>query len=105
MPNSAQRRGVLYDPAALIETWCAALSGAAPKLLRDLFAFGREVTRAEIAADLGIQPRGGHWNAGWKELRDNGLVTMNGERAQLSELFRSDEVSATRDAGLKKAHF
>ena len=77
------------DPAALVDTWSAALSGAAPKLLRTLFAFKRPVTRTAVAEDLGIQPRGGHWNAGWKELRDNGLVVVEGDTARLSELFRA----------------
>ena len=77
------------DPAALVETWGRVLSGAAPKILRFLFESDpKGLTRSAIAAGLGMQPRGGHWNAGWKELRDNELVEIDGDVARLPDLFR-----------------
>lgn len=75
------------DTAALVETWAGALSGAAPKILRLLFANPIVRDRAEVARRLGMQPRGGHWNAGWKELRDNEIVTLDGEKVTLSPIF------------------
>ena len=81
------------DPAALVDTWSAALDGAAPKILRFLHvagaADGVTITREVVANRLGMQPRGGHWNAAWKQLRDNGLVALTGDVAELSDLFRS----------------
>lgn len=80
--------GEAHDPAALVETWAAALSGAAPKILRFLFDSGGAHPRDDIALHLGMQPRGGHWNTAWKELRDNAIVTIDGNIARLTELFR-----------------
>lgn len=88
--------GLPPSPAEILEKWSAVLSGAAPKILRFLFdhqpapGFERHA-REEIAAELGMQPRGGHWNAAWKELRDNGLVEVDGPRARLNpEIFAAD---------------
>lgn len=85
--------GAPPSPAEIVEKWSAVLSGAAPKILRLMFdhqpapGFERHA-REEIAAELGMQPRGGHWNAAWKELRDNGLVEVDGPRARLNpEIF------------------
>jgi hypothetical protein len=75
------------DPAALVEQWAGMLSGAAPKILRHLFHVGGTASRESIARDLGMQPRGGHWSAAWKELRDNEILTVNGDTAELTELF------------------
>ncbi len=75
------------DPATVVEMWATALSGAAPRILRFLFSSGGEHPRDDIALHLGMQPRGGHWNAAWKELRDNGIVTINGDIARLTDLF------------------
>ncbi|KRE15655.1 hypothetical protein ASE66_12480 [Bosea sp. Root483D1] len=74
------------DPAAVVDMWASALSGAAPKILRRLFETGGAAERTAIAADLGMKPQGGHWNAGWKELRDNHVVRIEGQRATLTEL-------------------
>lgn len=76
------------DPAELVAMWSGSLAGAAPKILRNLFENG-PADREQIAARLDMQPRGGHWNAAWKELRDNGIVEMDGSVARLSELFRA----------------
>ncbi|MGE0289312.1 MAG: ATP-binding protein [Bradyrhizobium sp.] len=85
---SAAAPAARHDPTALVDMWAGALSGAAPKVLRYLFESGGEADRTTVAADLGMQPRGGHWNAAWKELRDNGIVAISGQTAQLTELFR-----------------
>jgi hypothetical protein len=84
------------DPAALVELWAASLSGAAPKILRSLFQAKGRLPRSAIADRLGMQPRGGHWNAAWKELRDNEIVSLDGDVATLTELFR------VRDEALKE---
>ena len=76
------------NPAALVEMWAGALSGAAPKILRDIFQQGGTVFRSSVATRLGMQPRGGHWNSAWKELRENGIViTDAADRAVLTSLF------------------
>ncbi|MCX5495421.1 hypothetical protein OSH11_11945 [Kaistia dalseonensis] len=75
--------------AEVVDIWAGVLSGAAPKILRFLFGetsdgLGtRQGSREWIAEQLGMQPRGGHWNAAWKELRDNGLVEINGTTVRL----------------------
>lgn len=75
------------NPAALVDLWAGSLSGAAPKILRLLFERG-PMTRERIADELGMQPRGGHWNAAWKELRDNNIVSIESGTVQLTEMFR-----------------
>lgn len=85
--TSATSRPPTADPAALVDLWAANLSGAAPKILRHLFVAGRQ-TREQVGEALGLQPRGGHWNAAWKELRDNGIVEEAGGVVCLTDLFR-----------------
>lgn len=85
---SATARTLAIEPAAVVEMWAGVLSGAAPKVLRALFDLGGRCERGFVAANLGMQPRGGHWNAAWKELRDNGIVTVEGDVATLTELFQ-----------------
>ncbi|GLK86635.1 DUF853 family protein [Ancylobacter defluvii] len=84
---SAAAGPAISDPATMVDLWAAALSGAAPKVLRALFEMGGTATRPAVAERLGMQPRGGHWNAAWKELRDNSIVTVAGDMAELTELF------------------
>jgi hypothetical protein len=84
---SAAAPTVTSDPAALIEQWAGVLSGAAPRILRHLFHSGGREARLSVAMALGMQPRGGHWNAAWKELRENCIVTVSGDTASLTELF------------------
>lgn len=76
------------DAAALVALWANVLSGAAPKILRELFRLGGHARREDIATNLGMQPSGGHWNSAWKELRDNAIVTVSSDGARLTELFR-----------------
>ena len=87
MSPSAGAPAAVNDSAAMVELWAAALAGAAPKILRTLFDMGGFASRAAVAERLGMQPRGGHWNAAWKELRDNTIVTVAGDMAELTELF------------------
>ena len=87
---SADAQAPSDDPIHLVETWSAMLPGAAAKILRDLFANGGSSRREIIAERLGMQPRGGHWNAGWKELRDNDIVRVEGDVARLTELFQPE---------------
>ena len=89
---SAGAKPEIRDPAALVGQWAGVLKGAAPKILRFLFkTLPRPGTvlmsREDIAHQLGMEPRGGHWNTGWKEMRDNGLVIVEGGSARLSDLF------------------
>ncbi|MCP1852891.1 MULTISPECIES: helicase HerA domain-containing protein [unclassified Bradyrhizobium] len=86
-PSSGAVTGSI-PPAELVEMWCRSLSGAAPNILRTIYANGGTMTQAEVAEVLGVQPRGGHWNSGWKELRDNDVLTVRGGTAELTELFR-----------------
>ncbi|MDR6953849.1 hypothetical protein J2X65_003212 [Ancylobacter sp. 3268] len=84
---SAKAGPATSDPAAMVDLWASALSGAAPKVLRALFEMGGTAARSAVAERLGMQPRGGHWNAAWKELRDNSIVSVEGDTARLTELF------------------
>lgn len=83
---SADAAAFEHDPKAVVDMWAANLSGAAPKILLHLFANGPQ-SRDDIAHALGMQPRGGHWNAAWKELRDNDIVTITGSLVRLTEIF------------------
>ncbi|MEY9248373.1 hypothetical protein [Bradyrhizobium elkanii] len=86
-PSKAAVTGSI-PPAELVEMWCRSLSGAAPNILRTIYANGGTMSQAKVAEVLGVQPRGGHWNSGWKELRDNDVLTVRGGTAELTELFR-----------------
>ncbi|WP_027578406.1 DUF87 domain-containing protein [Bradyrhizobium sp. Ai1a-2] len=86
-PSSAAVTGSI-PPAELVELWCGSLSGAAPKFLRTIFENGGVMSQAKVADVLDMQPRGGHWNSGWKELRDNDVLTIRNGIAELTELFR-----------------
>lgn len=91
---SASATAPVHDPAALVEMWASVLSGAAPRILRLLHQHGGESTRERVAAALGLAPRGGHWNAAWKALRDNGIIAESGSLIRLTELFRQGSVDA-----------
>lgn len=94
---SADAGAPVSDPAALVEQWCASLSGAAPRILRALFDHAKTIrTKSAVAECLALKPVGGHWNAAWKELRDNEIVTVTGDHVELTELFKPS--STTRKA-------
>lgn len=76
------------DPAANVRMWKGVLSACAPQILQYLFDHGGEASTDEVARGLGLQPRGGHWLTGWKQLRDNDIVSVSGGVATLTELFR-----------------
>jgi hypothetical protein len=48
----------------------------------------REV--ADLAAELGNKPSGGHWNSGIAVLRNNGLIEIDGKRYRAAPLFRGE---------------
>ena len=85
---SAEASQPVDDPAGLVAIWREQLRGAAPKILEALFHAGGSAHRSAIAETLGMKPSGGHWNSGWKELRDNDVVRLAGDVATLTELFR-----------------
>lgn len=84
---SADASEPILDPEENVKIWTSVLSGAAPAILEDLFAVGGSSTKQNIADRLGLVPKGGHWNTGWKQLRDNGIVSLSGDVATLTELF------------------
>lgn len=78
------------DPAAHVEIWAAVLTGAAPRILRQIF-LDSCTTRAAVAQALSLQPRGGHWNAAWKELRSNSLIQEAGDQVSLAAMFQREK--------------
>lgn len=94
---SASAKPAVIDRAGLVDIWAADLSGAAPRILRHLAGFG-PATRQAIAVALSMQPRGGHWNAGWKELRDNALVVDEAGTVRLADVFEV-RPAAMRETG------
>jgi hypothetical protein len=76
-PSGNARTGKIGQ-SAIVEMWAKVLRGAAPKILRTIADSRTPISRESIATLLNMQPRGGHWNAAWKELRDNNLVEEAG---------------------------
>ncbi|MEJ0015674.1 MAG: DUF87 domain-containing protein [Acetobacteraceae bacterium] len=72
------------SPAEIRAMWCARLPAPAPQMVGALAAHG-SMTVTELAARLGKQPRGGHWNGGMAVLRNNGLVTVAGQVVTLAK--------------------
>lgn len=70
--------------------WIARLPSPADTMLRylcDGTTNGRWVGRADMAQDLGKQPRGGHWNNGLATLRRNHLIEEAGDRVRAAEIL------------------
>lgn len=84
-------RPEIRDPAALVDTWAAAVGGPGAKILRHLFEDGGVATKHDIGLALGITTRGGHWNAGVKALRDNDVIKVDGDVLTLTELFQPED--------------
>lgn len=63
-------------PQYLRNQWKAILGGRAAQII-DLLA-GAPLTKQAVATHLNCAPHGGHWNAAWKALRDNGLIAESG---------------------------
>lgn len=78
------------DPAALVSEWAQALGGAAAKILTQVFKDGGHASIGPVGNRLGMQTRGGHWNAGLKALRDNNIATVAGGTITLTELFQPE---------------
>lgn len=78
----------IVDRDALVEKWASVLSGGAPRILRAIASVKRTPRhKANIAQELGLEPRGGHWNSAWKQLRDNKLIVDDGTFVRLSDVF------------------
>jgi hypothetical protein len=69
-------------PRELLESWKKILPSRAADIL-GLLAEG-ETSRVEIARRLGLAPSGGNWNSLWKVLKDNELVSVSGNRAEIA---------------------
>ena len=77
------------SPAEVLAMWKTKLPAPAPQMLDHLSAMGEHgATRDDMAAALGKQPRGGHWNNGMSLLRNNGLVEEVGGRLRLVSILR-----------------
>lgn len=77
------------SPAEVLAMWKAKLPAPAPQMLDHLSAMDeRGSTRDDMAAALGKQPRGGHWNNGMSLLRNNGLIEEVGGRIRLVDILR-----------------
>lgn len=74
--------------AEVRDMWCGRLPSPAPAMIRELARIGRPVTPAELAAELGKEPRGGHWNSGVAVLRNNGLIHAEAGTLRLAEDLR-----------------
>jgi hypothetical protein len=58
-------------------------------MLRALVNCGeRYVAPQDLAAMLGKQPTGGHWNSGLATLRHNGLIEANGKSVRAAGQLR-----------------
>lgn len=75
-------------PAETLAMWKAKLPAPAPQMLDYLASMhGAPVDRDQMAAALGKQPRGGHWNNGMSLLRNNGLVEDRDGRLRLASIL------------------
>ncbi|HVB68006.1 MAG TPA: helicase HerA-like domain-containing protein [Acetobacteraceae bacterium] len=70
-----------------LEMWCGKLASPAPDMLRALARHG-DLTPAELAAAIGKQGHGGHWNGGMATLRRHRLIEVNNGRIELSDMLR-----------------
>lgn len=80
----------IKDAATLVDVWTRNLGVSAGRILRYVFEndpTGVGFERADIAQALDLAPRGGSWNTAWKELRENGMLTISGETVTLGEAF------------------
>ena len=67
---------------AMLDMWCEKLPQPAGNMLREIAGETRArggTSWTKVASSLGLKPYGGHWNAGRKLLRDNGLVDESGD--------------------------
>lgn len=80
----------------LRERWGQILGGR-PRQIIGLLSSGPS-SKAEIAVALNCAPTGGHWNAAWKSLRDNGLIEDRGGIVRLAGELAADMESAQGNA-------
>jgi hypothetical protein len=72
----------------VVDGWRRKQGGMQAEILGRLFAKG-ELTRDEVAADLGRSPISGPWRGAWKVLRNNLLVEeIDGKRWRLAWILR-----------------
>lgn len=68
-------------PTELLAFWSAVLPSTPRRIVDQLCRQdGRWVAKDRLAEFLGLQPRGGHWNAAIAILRQNKLIEANGDR-------------------------
>lgn len=60
----------------LRHAWKGILGGRSAQII-DVLTQGPR-SKGDVAAMLGVAAHGGHWNAAWKALRDNDLITPDG---------------------------
>lgn len=76
------------DDGELWRQFQSVLPGRAGEIL-EVVAESGPISRAIIAARMGLVPRGGSWNAIWKVLRDNRLVEIDfDDKASLTDAAR-----------------
>lgn len=80
----------IQDPAELAASWAQALGNPAGKILLQVFSDGGTSAIGSVGVALGMKTHGGHWNAGLKALRDNGVVTVANGVITLTELFQPE---------------
>lgn len=81
--SSAERPQGLTRQAA-VDLWRAALVGSAIPMF-DKYLEGRPLNREELGAALGIAARGGSFNHGFAQLRNNGLIHAQGDHWSITD--------------------
>ena len=72
----------------IVEAWCEKLGGSARRILSSLFV--GDATKAELAQELELAPKGGSWNSAWKLLRTAGVVEEgDGGRWRMAPALRA----------------
>jgi hypothetical protein len=73
----------------LLAWWRWALPNTPGRILDQLYRQdGKWMARDRLAAFLGLQPRGGHWNGAIAMLRQNSLVEVRGDKLRAGEALR-----------------
>lgn len=93
-PSAGAADAAPVGPEEMVAAWEKVVGAAAARYLRFVYEAGGSVEQEALAADLGVQPRGGSWNRAWKELRDNNLVDVVRGVASLTAEFQPEGTSA-----------
>lgn len=81
-------------PAECLAMWSSKLASPVPEMLAYLEKeYPSRVTRDAMAAALGKQPRGGHWNGGIAALRNNGLIEESATGMRLAAFLMEGRAS------------